>query len=787
MSVLKALVWFAATLIILIVAGILYLSFADLNWLKPRIESAVADATGRELKIGGAFDLDIVPSPAILLEDVSLSNAEWGSEPMLATIGHVSARLGFWSLLSGPVRVEAFRLRDVDILLEQNEQGEANWVMGRPGEPQPAEQPDSEPVGADKAPVIIELAELRNIKLNYRAPGAEPFVASLAALDISADEAQYTVVDGKGEVDELPLRLAGRLGPAQALATGTGIGIDLNAGLGNVDLKVDGSMGDPATAAGLDLKAVASSDDIAQILKHLAVELPLSGPVRVETALTGVAHGIRVAVGARAGNMTATLTATRQEDAVSFEASVPALDKLGETLAIQGLPAQDLAVDGRVVSAPKVYQLQGVTARLGKAEFKLDGSIGRDTDAAAEISVSGNGPSLAALSAGLPAIPFKAAMTASLAPEHLVLDAIKTTFGDSDLSGTLDLAMGDRTAVSGRFKSQRLDLTPFAGGGAEAAEKEKPAETASPKAKQDEPESKYVFVEAPLPFDELNKMDIDVDADIARLTLDKLVMLDVSTAVDLKDGNLRFKNRFHGPEGGKSISDIALTNTGKSAGLDVKVNMRDLRVNLRSGDVEDPSLIPPVGITLEFKSTGRSPRALAASTNGRVLLTEGKGQIQNDLVGKVSGDVFAQLFTALNPFAKDDKFTTLDCTIVALDINNGKADLASLYSQGEKVKIVGGGDIDLNTEALNIEFNTKPRKGVGVSADMFVKPFVKLVGTLASPSIGVDKKGALLAGATVATGGLALLAKTAVDRVSGETDQCAKVLEEVGDHPPMKD
>jgi hypothetical protein len=29
--------------------------------------------------------------------------------------------------------------------------------------------------------------------------------------------------------------------------------------------------------------------------------------------------------------------------------------------------------------------------------------------------------------------------------------------------------------------------------------------------------------------------------------------------------------------------------------------------------------------------------------------------------------------------------------------------------------IVGGGDIDLNTEKLNIEFNTKPRKGVGVS------------------------------------------------------------------------
>jgi len=86
----------------------------------------VADATGRQLKLGGALDLDIVPSPAIVLEDVSLSNAEWGSEPMLATVGHVSARLGLWSLFSGPVRVKELRLRDVDVLLETNEQGQGN-------------------------------------------------------------------------------------------------------------------------------------------------------------------------------------------------------------------------------------------------------------------------------------------------------------------------------------------------------------------------------------------------------------------------------------------------------------------------------------------------------------------------------------------------------------------------------------------------------------------------------------------------------------------------------------
>jgi len=66
---------------------------------------------------------------------------------------------------------------------------------------------------------------------------------------------------------------------------------------------------------------------------------------------------------------------------------------------------------------------------------------------------------------------------------------------------------------------------------------------------------------------------------------------------------------------------------------------------------------------------------------------------------------------------------------------------------------------------------------------MFVTPFVKLTGTLASPGVGLDKKGALLA---VGTGGLSVLAKAATDRAAGELDKCAEVLAEVGDHPPVK-
>lgn len=70
---------------------------------------------------------------------------------------------------------------------------------------------------------------------------------------------------------------------------------------------------------------------------------------------------------------------------------------------------------------------------------------------------------------------------------------------------------------------------------------------------------------------------------------------------------------------------------------------------------------------------------------------------------------------------------------------------------------------------------------------MFVTPFVKLAGTLASPHIGVDSKGAILVGTAAATGGVALAVKGAADRVTGEIDRCAGLLEEVGGHPPLEE
>ena len=82
-----------------------------------------------------------------------------------------------------------------------------------------------------------------------------------------------------------------------------------------------------------------------------------------------------------------------------------------------------------------------------------------------------------------------------------------------------------------------------------------------------------------------------------------------------------------------------------------------------------------------------------------------------DLIGRVSGDVLAQLFSALNPFAAEEEFSNWECTVFAIDFESGLGDISGFLLQGEKIMVVGGGKVDLKTERLNIEFNTKPREG----------------------------------------------------------------------------
>ena len=89
----------------------------------------VKEATGRELNLGGEINLAVGFSPALVVTDITLANGSWGSQPQMVKIDELQAQVGRLPLLAKDAELRYIGLRAVDVLLETDETGHANWYF----------------------------------------------------------------------------------------------------------------------------------------------------------------------------------------------------------------------------------------------------------------------------------------------------------------------------------------------------------------------------------------------------------------------------------------------------------------------------------------------------------------------------------------------------------------------------------------------------------------------------------------------------------------------------------
>lgn len=111
-----------------VVAAVAYALF-DGEQYKARLSKRVVDLTGRTLTVNGKAELDLSLPPKIVLNDVRLKNARWGSRPDMARIKRVEIQLNPLKAISGGDSVAQIRLDGADVLLETNSQGIGNWDL----------------------------------------------------------------------------------------------------------------------------------------------------------------------------------------------------------------------------------------------------------------------------------------------------------------------------------------------------------------------------------------------------------------------------------------------------------------------------------------------------------------------------------------------------------------------------------------------------------------------------------------------------------------------------------
>jgi uncharacterized protein involved in outer membrane biogenesis len=150
----KALKIIAALIAVLILGGLIVLATFDVDQYKGQIEAQAKAATGREVTIGD-IDLSVSLTPAIVLTDVKVANAAWGSRPEMVILPRIEVHTELIPLLLGTINLTTITAENPDILLEVDKQGRGNWVF------------DVAP-GGSSTPLNVSDVSVSGLKLGYR-------------------------------------------------------------------------------------------------------------------------------------------------------------------------------------------------------------------------------------------------------------------------------------------------------------------------------------------------------------------------------------------------------------------------------------------------------------------------------------------------------------------------------------------------------------------------------------------------------------------------------------------
>jgi uncharacterized protein involved in outer membrane biogenesis len=303
----------------------------------------------------------------------------------------------------------------------------------------------------------------------------------------------------------------------------------------------------------------------------------------------------------------------------------------------------------------------------------------------------------------------------------------------------------------------------------EAVEDEMVAEQSTEEQQTEETPStgKRIFSDEPLAVGVLRDYDVDLKIDLANTRIQNGIDMNGKIAISLDDGLLNVDPfDLNQTNGGSGTGYIKLDARNQEAVLDATLDF-DNFVSPRFGGLFD--------LDLDLDGKGESLADLMGSLNGHFAAALKEIELEKTLMSQFG----AGLLSNLNPLDSDK--TTLECAVIRFEIEDGIADFhKKIAAQTTEVTWMGGGEINLKTEELDVGIAPKPRGAISGLTNLGLASLVHVGGTLAEPKVGLDvadvakKYGEY--SAFIATGGLSFLAKKLVDTAQANVDQCERIL-----------
>jgi len=277
----------AIAILSIILAVVAILSSIDFNRLKPVLVEAVKKETGRVLEIRGAVELHLGFSPSLLIEDIYLQNAPWGSRPDMVRIKRLDIKCALLPLLKKELQITHLILNEPDILVETNPSGTWNFEFEKP---EPAGQRGVPSKGVDLSRVAFHQVQIEKGGLFYRDGASKKALSVAIERFIMSSDGMDTPISlsFKGIYDENPFELNGTIGPFLFLKEpNKAYPVDLALKSMGSTVKVRGTVTDMLNLKGMALATSAEFLSASEITRILGISIPATYlPFRVSAEIS---------------------------------------------------------------------------------------------------------------------------------------------------------------------------------------------------------------------------------------------------------------------------------------------------------------------------------------------------------------------------------------------------------------------------------------------------------------------------------------------------------------------
>jgi AsmA family protein len=260
---------------------------SDFDEYRQEIAAAVAAATGREVTIKGRVSFTLFPGLALKANKVTLSNAAWGTRPLMATVDEFAAEVDMLPFLfSRTVKLDRLVLRGVDVLLETDNKNRGNWDFAAPRDVK--EKPGKKAKIQD--PLLADLGRVRleRVRFGYRSGvTGRTLTGTIDRMEMRADgDGLKTVLVATYNGQKVDLN--GRIGRlSQLLKPSAPWPLKLDVAVGETRLGLEGTVVEPLVGKGMALALKLEGRNLAGVGALAGVEIAKSRPFRLAATVSG--------------------------------------------------------------------------------------------------------------------------------------------------------------------------------------------------------------------------------------------------------------------------------------------------------------------------------------------------------------------------------------------------------------------------------------------------------------------------------------------------------------------